>query len=61
MKYIEQEMAKKKGKSVDVENNKQEEEEDELYKVPENLKVRVFLIQKICERITCDNGTLLAQ
>lgn len=42
LRYIEQELAKKRGKNVDAENqveNEVKRAEDELYKIPENLKV----------------------
>ncbi|XP_076943358.1 protein COP1 SUPPRESSOR 2-like [Bidens hawaiensis] len=43
LKYIEQELAKKKGKNIDVTNqveNDIKHAEDELYKIPEHLKVK---------------------
>lgn len=42
LRYVEQELAKKKGKNVDLENpaeNEVKRAEDELYNIPENLKV----------------------
>lgn len=47
LKYIEQELAKKRGKSIDVNDqveNDLKHAEDELYKIPEHLKVTgIFL------------------
>ncbi|KZV23345.1 hypothetical protein F511_02246 [Dorcoceras hygrometricum] len=43
LRYVEQELAKKKGKNVDLENpaeNEVKRAEDELYDIPENLKVK---------------------
>lgn len=43
LKYIEQELAKKRGKSIDVNDqveNDLKHAEDELYKIPEHLKVK---------------------
>lgn len=42
LRYVEQELAKKRGKNIDAENqveNEVKRAEDELYKIPENLKV----------------------
>lgn len=44
MRYIEQELAKKRGKNVDVADqveNEVKHAEDELYKIPEHLKVSI--------------------
>ncbi|KAL0423812.1 UNVERIFIED_CONTAM: protein COP1 SUPPRESSOR 2, partial [Sesamum radiatum] len=41
LRYVEQELAKKKGKNIDVENQVESDvkrAEDELYKIPEHLK-----------------------
>ncbi|KAJ0535266.1 putative telomere length and silencing protein [Helianthus annuus] len=46
LKYIEQELAKKKGKNIDVTDqveNDIKHAEDELYKIPEHLKVIYWL------------------
>ncbi|CAL5385933.1 unnamed protein product [Camellia sinensis] len=43
LRYVEQELAKKRGKNVDVANqveNEVKHAEDELYKIPEHLKVK---------------------
>ncbi|KAL2247113.1 UNVERIFIED_CONTAM: Protein COP1 SUPPRESSOR 2, partial [Sesamum indicum] len=43
LRYVEQELAKKKGKNIDVENQVESDvkrAEDELYKIPEHLKVK---------------------
>ncbi|KAG8374491.1 hypothetical protein BUALT_Bualt10G0000400 [Buddleja alternifolia] len=43
LRYVEQELAKKRGKNIDVENqveNDVKRAEDELYKIPEHLKVK---------------------
>ncbi|XP_051118864.1 protein COP1 SUPPRESSOR 2 isoform X2 [Andrographis paniculata] len=43
LRYVEQELAKKRGRSVDVENqveNDVKHAEDELYKIPEHLRVK---------------------
>lgn len=43
LRYVEQELAKKRGKNVDMQNqveNDVKHAEDELYKIPENLKVK---------------------
>lgn len=43
LRYVEQELAKKRGKNIDVENQVENEikhAEDELYKIPDHLKVR---------------------
>lgn len=42
LRYVEQELAKKRGKNIDAENqveNEVKRAEDELYKIPEHLKV----------------------
>lgn len=44
LRYVEQELAKKRGKSIDTENqveNEVKRAEDELYKIPEHLKVNL--------------------
>lgn len=44
MRYIEQELAKKRGKNVDAADqveNEVKRAEDELYKIPEHLKVSI--------------------
>lgn len=47
LKYVEQELAKKRGKNIDVNDqvaNDLKHAEDELYKIPEHLKVTgIFL------------------
>lgn len=56
LKYVEQELAKKRGKNIDVENqaeNEVQRAEDELYKIPEHLKVShsfffLFLLLSVC-------------
>ncbi|KAL1533159.1 Protein COP1 SUPPRESSOR 2 [Salvia divinorum] len=43
LRYVEQELAKKRGKNIDAENqveNEVKRAEDELYKIPEHLKVK---------------------
>lgn len=43
LRYVEQELAKKRGKTIDDANQVENEikhAEDELYKIPEHLKVR---------------------
>ncbi|KAK9179887.1 hypothetical protein WN943_029093 [Citrus x changshan-huyou] len=43
LKYVEQELAKKRGKNIDVNDqveNDLKHAEDELYKIPEHLKVK---------------------
>ncbi|XP_047944696.1 protein COP1 SUPPRESSOR 2 isoform X1 [Salvia hispanica] len=43
LRYVEQELAKKRGKNIDAENqveNEVQRAEDELYKIPEHLKVK---------------------
>ncbi|KAL8459744.1 hypothetical protein ACS0TY_036177 [Phlomoides rotata] len=43
LRYVEQELAKKRGKNIDTENqveNEVKRAEDELYKIPEHLKVK---------------------
>lgn len=47
VKYIEQELAKKRGKNVDITDqveNELKRAEDELYKIPEHLKVSGLLL-----------------
>lgn len=46
LRYVEQELAKKRGKNIDAENqveNDVKRAEDELYKIPEHLKVSVCI------------------
>ncbi|KAJ6806408.1 uncharacterized protein M6B38_174355 [Iris pallida] len=40
LKYVEQELAKRKGKSIDASNKEENDQVDELYVVPEHLKVK---------------------
>lgn len=43
LRYVEQELAKRRGKNIDEANQVENEikhAEDELYKIPEHLKVR---------------------
>ncbi|THG00309.1 hypothetical protein TEA_000497 [Camellia sinensis var. sinensis] len=49
LRYVEQELAKKRGKNVDVANqveNEVKHAEDELYKIPEHLKAQCFFMQE---------------
>lgn len=39
LKYVEQELAKRRGKSVDSGDKEEKDQVDELYVVPEHLKV----------------------
>lgn len=46
LRYVEQELAKKRGKNIDTEDqveNEVKRAEDELYKIPEHLKVSILL------------------
>lgn len=52
LKYVEQELAKKRGKNIDVNDrveNDLKHAEDELYKIPEHLKVTGIFI---CTRLS---------
>jgi hypothetical protein len=45
VKYIEQELAKKRGRNIDAEDqveNELKRAEDELYTIPDHLKVSIF-------------------
>ena len=44
MKYVEQELAKKRGRKIDVENDLAKNAEVELYKIPDHLKVSNIFI-----------------
>jgi hypothetical protein len=47
VKYIEQELAKKRGRNIDAEDqveNELKRAEDELYTIPDHLKVSIFFL-----------------
>lgn len=47
LRYVEQELAKKRGRNIDIENEVEKDvkrAEDELYKIPEHLKVSVLAL-----------------
>lgn len=43
MRYVETQLAKKRGKMVDEGNREEKDHVDELYTVPDHLKVRLWL------------------
>lgn len=60
LRYVEQELAKKRGKNTDAENqveNDVKRAEDELYKIPEHLKVSDDLLYCIMLFSFCKPST----
>lgn len=56
LKYVEQELAKKRGKNIDATNqveNDLKRAEDELYKIPEHLKVSYDSVVSIFSFLIC--------